>query len=127
MRIGTGRRHDGRWRLLQALCAGYVLLAQLVLVLAPLADRGHPEPAAVAIASVGGIYAIHADRGHLAEHNPTTCPACIAQSIHAPAQMAPEPFLGLLEGPAIVASLDFLTPSSPSLALPRSRAPPVLT
>jgi hypothetical protein len=127
MLTGGRQRRSGWLRLFQAACASYALAAQVALLVAPLADRGHPEPAAVAIASAGGINAIHADRGHVAEHNPTTCPACVAQSVHASVQAAPAPLAGDAGRVARVDVPELLAPSSVSLALPRSRAPPVLS
>ncbi|MGH7592639.1 MAG: hypothetical protein ACRELE_02115, partial [Gemmatimonadales bacterium] len=70
---------------------------------------------------------IAADRGHAPPHNPTTCPACIAQSLHAQVESSVHlPTLVVAER----APTDLHTALQPHHDPPsthRSRAPPVVS
>ena len=83
MGIGSGDVLGAAFR--RALAAA-ALVAQVALLVAPLADvhdAAAVDPGAIPAVSAGGANGITAQQSHERAHNPATCPACIAQSLHA--------------------------------------------
>ncbi len=68
-------------------CVGALaMFAQLLLLIAPFGEvreRGTVTRTLAAAESASGISTIAADHGASRPHDATTCPACIAQSLHA--------------------------------------------
>lgn len=125
----TGRR-GGLPHAINRALTGAAILAQFVMIAAPLidardVDTGGSRPAAVVAAS--GAVVSAGESGQLPPHNPATCPACIAQSLHA--QVAP-----VVSLPAFVVSFG-VRPELRTAAVPQhdppsshqSRAPPVVS
>ncbi len=65
--------------------AAIAMFAQCLMVIAPIADLQDAAPLPPTFASVVEIGLSHAsvdtDHGHQHAHDPSTCPACIAQSL----------------------------------------------
>lgn len=106
------------------------ILAQIAIVFAPLvevhdAQTGSVATATIPIPSQGA--AIGTQQNHRPPHNPMTCPACIAQSLHA--QLTSNvriPTLAFAEqGRSEFRAEIFLSGDHPSSH--RSRAPPQVT
>ncbi|MGH7582376.1 MAG: hypothetical protein ACREL5_04015 [Gemmatimonadales bacterium] len=65
--------------------ASVALIAQAALLVAPLADvhdAAAAGPGALTAVSAAGEIGIAAQQSHGRAHDPATCPACIAQSLH---------------------------------------------
>jgi hypothetical protein len=127
--MGSGRRTDLRIAIRHAL-SSVAIFAQVLLLFTPLLELRHRDGATAAIAagfSTPEVATISADHGQSPPHNPTTCPACIAQSLHA--QLASSMHL-----PTIVVTHRVVADRGAS-ALPQhdppsshhSRAPPVVS
>lgn len=86
MSIGQRR---GFWFRVQRIIAVVALVAQGAMLVAPLGDVRDGPPAATLAqaASASGTAFVHGPAQPARPHNPATCPACIAQSLHA--QLAP--------------------------------------
>jgi hypothetical protein len=110
--------------------ASVAIFAQLLLVFAPLLEVRDGDngtwPIAVGVTTPGALM-VAGQPDHRPQHNPTTCPACIAQSLHAQLESS-------VRLPVVVvaqrAPVDLRTASlrhhdPPSLH--HSRAPPVLS
>ncbi|MES2124209.1 MAG: hypothetical protein V4503_05920 [Gemmatimonadota bacterium] len=66
--------------------ASVAIFAQLLLIITPLVDvheQGEAQVAALITQAPTGGSALTASQPATPEHNATTCPACIAQSLHA--------------------------------------------
>ncbi len=110
--------------------ASVAIFAQVLLLFSPLIELHDGDAGArVAIGTVGtsGAAMVAGLPDHTPQHNPTTCPACIAQSLHA--QLASGVRL-----PTVVvaqqAPADFRTAHLPQHDPPsthHSRAPPVVS
>jgi hypothetical protein len=106
------------------------VLAQVAIVFAPLvevhdAQAGRTSAGAIPVPSRGA--AIGAQQNHRPPHNPTTCPACIAQSLHAQQTSNVRiPTLAFAErGRLELRTAIFLGDENPSTH--RSRAPPLVS
>ena len=110
--------------------AGVATFAQLLLLFTPLVELRDTEsgPQSISVASIApDSPSIGANHGQVPPHNATTCPACIAQSLHA------QLVAGVRLPTTIVAEL--APPDIRNVALPyhdppsthRSRAPPLVS
>jgi hypothetical protein len=83
--MGNVRRRDLTTAIRHAL-SSVAIFAQVLLLFTPLVElrdrhgSTHADPSAI---SAPGVAAVGADHGQAPPHNPSTCPACIAQSLHA--------------------------------------------
>lgn len=124
MRIGC---HRHQWSILHRVIAAVALVAQVVMVFAPLGDlcgvTRDTAPAVIVAAGVASLNVQHPGR----PHDAATCPACIAQSLHAQLVSAFSlPTLAI----ATRASEDLRSTFIAHYGLPtshQSRAPPVRT
>ena len=82
--MGTGLRSNLSIAITRAL-AILAIFAQMLLLFAPLVELHDGDNGARAVlAGASAAPSIAAgQQSHTPQHNPTTCPACIAQSLHA--------------------------------------------
>ncbi|HEY4322187.1 MAG TPA: hypothetical protein VGM77_13550 [Gemmatimonadales bacterium] len=79
-------RHPNLARVLTRLLTSVALAAQVVTLAAPLVDVQADQVSRgmmAVLAAATSVPAIGPSHGTSIPHNPTTCPACIAQSLHA--------------------------------------------
>ena len=77
-----GKLRSTIWRAL----AGMAVSAQVLMLFSPLVELRDSDargPRLAAGFATPGIATIGSERSHAPPHNATTCPACIAQSLHA--------------------------------------------
>ena len=124
-----GMRIDLKSAIWRAL-ASTAVFAQLVVVLAPLVEiRDSEGPVRVLAAGVTtpAAVTIGAERGQAPPHNATTCPACIAQSLHAQVESGLHlPTLMVAERAPFDRRTTVLPHHDPP-ATHRSRAPPLVS
>lgn len=104
------------------------LVAQAVLLAAPLVDV-HPAsaPEAPLLAVAGHGQALLTQPGEPgAQHDASRCPACIAQSIHAPPPASPCTFWRDLECRQVGDAVAAIGVSLPVASQHHSRAPPAI-
>lgn len=84
-------RHPRLVRALTRLIASVAIVAQVVTLAAPLVDVQADQVSRgmmAVLAAATSVPAIGTSHGSAIPHNPTTCPACIAQSLHAQLSVA---------------------------------------
>ncbi len=108
--------------------AALALVAQAVLLAAPLVDvhpASEPEAPLLAVAGHGSLLLTPpGDQG--SQHDASRCPACIAQSIHAPPPAAPCTFWRDLECRHVGDAVAAISVSLPVPGQHHSRAPPAI-
>lgn len=127
-------RHHYRLRLgpiaapLRHCVAAIAMFAQCLMVIAPIADLRDAAPLPRTLASVVELgvshVAVDTDHGHQHAHDPSTCPACIAQSIIAHVNPPTRAFAVVVDERT---RLDLLTAVPHQTRYPtrqQSRAPP---
>jgi hypothetical protein len=123
------RSHGSLTQAIHRALASVAVFAQVLLLFSPLLEIRHGEGRAaisVAIASQQSGSWIQS-HGSAIPHNPTTCPACIAQSLHA--QVAPGVRLPtlLVAELAPVETATAVLPHHDPPSTHHSRAPPVVS
>jgi hypothetical protein len=127
--MGIGGRGELAIAIRRAL-SSVAIFAQLLLIFAPLVelhDGGAAPRALAAAVAPSGAALVAGQPDRTPPHNPTTCPACIAQSLHAQLESG-------VRLPTVVvavgAPIDLPTAGLRYQDLPathRSRAPPVVS
>lgn len=117
--VATALRHS---------VAAFTIFAQLLVIVAPLADAREAAPLPPTLAAIFEMgqsqAAVDTDHGHQHQHDSATCPACIAQTIVADVAT---PQRGLIPESGERARLEHRHEQAPPpqfLSLQRSRAPP---
>ncbi|MEP6590687.1 MAG: hypothetical protein ABJC19_05850 [Gemmatimonadota bacterium] len=108
--------------------ASVVIFAQLLLIITPLVEvhEGNAATqAAVGAPPANGSAAISAGQPATPEHNATTCPACIAQSLHAQLAFGVRLPMSVVAERGPVDVRPTLRPHHDPPAAHQSRAPPV--
>jgi hypothetical protein len=108
--------------------AAIAMFAQLVMAIAPIADLQDAAPLTPTIASIvemGNTHtAFDTDHGHQHNHDASTCPACIAQSLVAQVASPTRALLHVGDEHATAVVTTELPLQAHYLSLQRSRAPP---
>ena len=105
------------------------MFAQCLMVIAPLADARETDPWRPSIASIleagRSHHAVDTQHGHPHQHDPATCPACIAQTLHANLPGAARAPLAEAGERVLGVSPSEREHQPHFLSLQQSRAPPV--
>ena len=106
-----------------------VMFTQCLMVIAPIADLQDAAPLTPTIASAFEMGMTHTafdtDHGHQHQHDSSTCPACIAQSLVAQVSPPTRAFVPESDERTIREATDERALHSQRTSLQRSRAPPI--
>lgn len=127
--MGMGRR-DGFAIAVRRALSSVAIFAQVILIFVPLVDLHDGDGAGRIIAAgltTPDSPTIAAQQGQQPQHNATTCPACIAQSLHAQLSAAVHlPTVPVAERRVVDRRSSTLPQHDPPTTL-HSRAPPVVS
>jgi hypothetical protein len=127
--MGMGRQ-DGFAIAVRRALSSVAIFAQVILIFTPLVDLHDGDGAGRVIAAgltTPDAATISAQQGQPLQHNPTTCPACIAQSLHAQLSAAVRlPTVPVAERSVVDRRSSALPQHDPPATL-HSRAPPVVS
>jgi cytochrome c553 len=114
------RPHRGtirRW--LSTLAGVLVMVSQLSLAFAPLAETNGGRSLAAHTESQGATHLVYG-------HNEATCAACQARSVHGTSARVIPPFVAYVEAPSVYVASAVLAPRPVTATPTNPRAPPAL-